>query len=187
MAKALTVGRIAKMLQPEGEIWTEVLKRTLHHDILTEDDLQFSIYSSLLNRVTDMKYYEGWKVFNRLYLSEEKKYPDLTLFNGEVMSMLIELKHEIDRSVTMKDIIDDIKKLINVRSKLGVEVVCIAFATIFDPDGVKREELERLMEEDNLHSCGVTLIVVDIAGKIRTESLLSWRKEHSRLHGMYRQ
>jgi hypothetical protein len=187
MAKALSADRITTFLQGQGKIWAEVVRRTLSHDILTEDDLQFSIYSSLLNLVTDKKYYTNWKVFNRLYISDEKIYPDLTLFNGEEMSILIELKHEIDRSVVMKDIIEDVKKLINIRSKLKIDIVCICFATIFDPDKVKKEELNRLMEKDSLYSEGVTLIIVDLAESIEPAHHHTWEKEHSKLHRMYRQ
>ena len=185
MPRALSPERIRRMLKQDGEVYTTVESRVFDHDVLTEDDLQFVIYSTLLSEFTNNgKWNKGWRVFNRLYLKDEKRYPDLTVFAPSTRATIfIELKHEIERNVTIDDILADVRKLHKIRQDFQHDVICIVFATIWDPDGQKMEKLYGELDR-NMHD--VEVICLDISRKISQGRESEWLREHANYHGRYR-
>ena len=175
MASALSSEKIIKLLK--SDIKKEISDLTVAHHILTEDDLQYALYSAILSRIRNSRYYQFWKVFNRLYVSDASKYPDLTLFKARKKEIIIELKHEVMRGVNTNDIVEDVIKLASFRDNQFPEAKFISLTTMWDPDGSKQEELKKRIQADS-HLSSIEVIVYEISQFVPSEEHYEWQKDH---------
>lgn len=164
-----------------------IIERCLNHDILTEDDLQFVTYSSMLDITTMPMYNNTWRVFNRLYDRNKEMYPDLSLFNGNKRKIIVELKHEVDRNVSTESIEDDVIKISGFLREYEEIERGLVIATIWDDIETKKEKLEGFsMSAKEEFGERFDIFIIDIHREVEPHKATTWINKHHELHQRYR-
>ena len=150
----------------------------VEHQILTEDDLQFATYASLLDLVNIDQYTGEWRVFNRLYDLDRSQYPDLSLFNQYDRRIVIELKHEVERGTILDQIEEDITKVWGFLKDYDSLKFGVVLATLWDDDGTKVERLEKFAAETCGDDSRFRLILIEISKMVDDAEHHTWLKRH---------
>jgi hypothetical protein len=170
----------------ERDMVSQIAEICVKHQILTEDDLQFVTYASLLELVNRDHYTGRWRVFNRLYDSDRSQYPDLSLFNQYDRRIVIELKHEVERGTTLDQIEEDIVKVCGFLRDYNSLKFGVVLATLWDDEGAKVERLERFAAKTCGGDSRFRLIPIEISKMVGDAEHQTWQSRHTDYYGRFR-